>query len=342
MNIISPNIFRSGFNTVFGTDEMLPWENNDALDIINRTKGIIFNGMPINHRLAENETKQYDFLGADCPNTYKEFKQECIARNVPDRYNDKKITYTIDTSGFRTYPDISDITTKQSIFFFGCSNMFGTGLADDETLPHIMYTKLKGKYNVRNFGIASSSNDEHSRLIFQTLNYSKQKPRAIFWRMTHKNRREYFSVHKKTIQSVQLFAHVHLDKYKHNELTKEYIIDPYLKMIREENDFVNVVRNYKFAETVCNALNIPLFWMYGRGNRHMIEGASRKRIKLSPTQLHAVFKENELFDVTKTIVDSIPKSILQHLPARDNHHAGYHSQLWLADQLHDIFKQNGI
>ena len=132
------------------------------------------------------------------------------------------------------------------------------------------------------------------------------------------------------------------DTYGVNELTKEYIVDPYLKMIREENDFVNVVRNYKFAETVCNALNIPLFWMYGRGNRYMIEGASRKRIKLSPTRLYAVFKENELFDVTKTIADSIPKSILQHLPARDNHHAGHHSQLWLADRLHDIFKQNGI
>ena len=341
MNIISPDIFRSGLNTVLGTDDMLPWKNNDALDIINRTKGILFNGMPINHKLAENKTYQYDFLGADNPAAYKEFKQECIARNVPDHYNNKKITYTIDTSGFRVYPDISDVTMKQSIFFFGCSNMFGTGLADDETLPHMMYTRLKGKYNVRNFGIASSSNDEHSRLIFQTLKYSKQKPRAIFWRMTHKNRREYFSVHKKTIQSVQLFAHAR-DTYGINELTKEYIIDPYLKMICEENDFVNVVRNYKFAETVCNALNIPLFWIYGRGNKHMIEGASKKRIKLDPARLYAMFRENELFDVTKTITDSIPKSILQHLPARDNQHAGHHSQLWLADQLLNVFEQNGI
>lgn len=341
MNILSPDIFRSGLNTVFGTDEMLPWENNDALDIINRTKGIIFNGMPINYKLAEDKTKQYDFLGADCPATYKEFKQECIARNVPDHYNDKKITYTIDTSGFRVYPDIGDITTKQSIFFFGCSNMFGTGLADDETLPHMMYAKLKGKYNVRNFAIGSSSNDEHARLIFQALNYNKQKPRAIFWRMTHKNRREYFSVHKKTIQSVQLFAHAR-DAYGVNELTKEYIINPYLKMIREENDFVNVVRNYKFAETVCNALNVPLFWFYGTGNTHMIHSTPGNSIKLDPVQLHAMFKKNELFDITKTITDSVPKSILKRPLARDNRHAGYRSQLWLADQLLNVFEQNGI
>ena len=95
MNIISPDIFRSGLNTVLGTDDMLPWKNNDALDIINRTKGILFNCMPINHKLAENKTYQYDFLGADNPAAYKEFKQECIARNVPDHYNNKKITYTI-------------------------------------------------------------------------------------------------------------------------------------------------------------------------------------------------------------------------------------------------------
>ena len=341
MNILSPDMLRSGLNTVLGINKMLPWGNDNALDIINRTRGMLFNSMPINHKLAENKTKQYDFLGTDRPSAYKKFKQECIARNIPDHYNDKKITYTIDASGFRVYPDISDITTKQSIFFFGCSNMFGTGLADDETLPHMMYTKLKGKYNVRNFGIASSSNDEHSRLIFQALNYNKQKPCAIFWRITHKNRREYFLTGEKTIQSIQLFAHVRAD-YNADELTKEYIIDPYLKMIREENDFVNVVRNYKFIETACNALNIPLFWLYGTGNIHMIHNTPGNSIKLDPVQLHAMFKKNKLFDITKTITDSVPKSLLKHPPARDNRHAGYRSQLWLADQLLNVFEQNGI
>ncbi len=70
------------------------------------------------------------------------------SRNI----GDKKIyeaTYTIDKTGLRVTPKFNSPLDRESILFFGCSNMFGTGLEDYESLPHIVGS-LSGM-NVYNF-----------------------------------------------------------------------------------------------------------------------------------------------------------------------------------------------
>jgi len=65
------------------------------------------------------------------------------------------VTYTTNRYGWRVSPhDIMRIDFKpgyRDVFFFGCSIAFGTGLADDETLPFIFEKGSSGKYKSFNF-----------------------------------------------------------------------------------------------------------------------------------------------------------------------------------------------
>lgn len=72
------------------------------------------------------------------------------------KYRTKRVTYTINSSGYRA-PEWDQIDWKNSIVLFGCSCTYGIGVSDDETIAHHL-EKLSGR-PVINLGVPSASNN---------------------------------------------------------------------------------------------------------------------------------------------------------------------------------------
>lgn len=53
------------------------------------------------------------------------------------------VVYTIDAEGHRITPSSSPDATRDVVIFFGCSNTFGEGVHDDETLPYYVGLNLQ-------------------------------------------------------------------------------------------------------------------------------------------------------------------------------------------------------
>ncbi len=58
------------------------------------------------------------------------------------------VIYSIDENGLRVTPDFEISADNPPVLFFGCSNTFGDGLDDHQTLPYLVGSSLKSKvYN---------------------------------------------------------------------------------------------------------------------------------------------------------------------------------------------------
>jgi hypothetical protein len=65
------------------------------------------------------------------------------------------VVYTIDDHGLRVAPPELDSARRRGcVVFFGCSNTYGDGVADDETLPWQVGVKSGGRFATRNFGFS--------------------------------------------------------------------------------------------------------------------------------------------------------------------------------------------
>lgn len=84
--------------------------------------------------LQSGEKGCYEFYGSD---TKELFKQSSKDISWYKKYKDKKISYTINSHGYRC-AEFSEVSWKDSILIFGCSNSFGIGLDDKETLDHLI------------------------------------------------------------------------------------------------------------------------------------------------------------------------------------------------------------
>lgn len=70
-------------------------------------------------------------------------------------YRTKEITYNINSNGYRTL-EWDQISWEESILVFGCSHVFGVGLAEDETISSQL--SLLCNRPVINLGVSASSN----------------------------------------------------------------------------------------------------------------------------------------------------------------------------------------
>jgi len=61
--------------------------------------------------------------------------------------------YTTDEDGLRAGPPRPGTAGDECVLFFGCSNMFGEGVEDLQTLPTQFEEKSGGRYRARNFGV---------------------------------------------------------------------------------------------------------------------------------------------------------------------------------------------
>ena len=113
-------------------------------------------------------------------------------------------------------------------------------------------------------------------------------------------------------------------------------------MIREENDFINLVRSYKLVETICKLKNIPLIWHHTTSNYRMfdLETIKLHNLKKDSHKLASILEN--YFDITKTIMDEIPSDIKYFPSARDNMHAGYRAQQLICERIYNLLQTEKI
>lgn len=100
-----------------------------------------------------NENKIIYFSGSD---SKKNFDDLLKITSIDWHYRTKEVFYKINNSGYRT-SNWDSIDWENSIVIFGCSCVFGVGLAEDETINYYL-EQMTGK-KVINMGYGGGSND---------------------------------------------------------------------------------------------------------------------------------------------------------------------------------------
>ena len=162
----------------FKTFDSLPI-NSNFYDFINH---------PFYNYLDDN-VQLKNYCGSD---NYELLKKNIIHQPLEWKYGLKKITYRLNKSGFRTY-EFKDIDWRNCIVLLGCSNTFGIGVDEDETLSYFL-EKLTNK-QVVNLGMGGISND----VIIEKLNIIINKfeiPTNIIINWTSPDRFRYYLKNK--------------------------------------------------------------------------------------------------------------------------------------------------
>lgn len=107
------------------------------------------------------------------------------------RYRTDDITYNVNGSGYRTY-EWKDIDWKNAIVVLGCSNTFGVGLDEPETITGVL-EELTGR-QVVNLGYPAGSNDiilHNASMLFEKFG----APYSVVVNWTTTDRMRYFERH---------------------------------------------------------------------------------------------------------------------------------------------------
>jgi hypothetical protein len=124
-------------------------------------------------------------------------------------YHNKKISYVLNEGGFRT-KTVDSIDWKNSVVVFGCSNMFGTGLAEEDTVA----AQLEKKLNIPVINLAiSGSAVDLAAINSLILHENYPKPKAIVHVWTQESRYSDFKSFKTN------------NVAKHGPWLSNYIID---------------------------------------------------------------------------------------------------------------------
>lgn len=76
-------------------------------------------------------------------------------RKVSGKQTLYDVVYTIDDQGRRVSPpELGGAARRGCVVFFGCSNTYGEGVEDDETMPWRVGVVTGGRYATRNFGFS--------------------------------------------------------------------------------------------------------------------------------------------------------------------------------------------
>lgn len=124
---------------------------------------------------------------------------------VVDNY--KEVSYNINEYGFRHKTDFS----KKTILFCGCSMTFGTGLAEEDTYPHLVTTALGNEYDYINIGMPSTGPDIQTvNLSWALNNFNIEK---IFWYISDPHRQVVLPDNKHV--SLYIPSNYYEDWYEH-------------------------------------------------------------------------------------------------------------------------------
>lgn len=133
------------------------------------------------------ETQIHDtfYLG---PDSIKLYHKNLQLMPADWHYRTKKVEYIYNDKGYRTKP-FEKIDWNNSIVIFGCSFIFGMGLAEDETLSYFI-EKITGIPAI-NMGIAGSSMSyaQYNQVVLSEMNV---RPKAVINVWTSIDRVLYF------------------------------------------------------------------------------------------------------------------------------------------------------
>lgn len=121
-------------------------------------------------------------------------------------YRKKDVTYNLNSDGYRTC-EFKDVDWSNSIVVFGCSHVFGVGVAEDETMPYYL-SKFTG-HPVVNMGASGTS------MTFAFHNASMLRagyptPKAVINMWTGIDRTTYY--HKRKTENLGVW-NIGKDKY---------------------------------------------------------------------------------------------------------------------------------
>ncbi len=129
-------------------------------------------------------------LNYNCSDSKELFEQNLKIQPDDWYYRTHPVKYTLNSLGYRT-KEFDDIDWKESIVMFGCSQVFGTGVTDEHTIPYFL-EQLSGR-PVINMGIGGSSIQTalHNSIILNDSKYPT--PKAIIYAWTALSR---FQIYK--------------------------------------------------------------------------------------------------------------------------------------------------
>lgn len=141
-------------------------------------------------RYNKDSTEKFEYYS----NTDSKEKFEQNLKEMPKEwhYRSKKIRYYLNSNNFRTY-EWNEIDWKNAIVIYGCSNTFGVGVAENETIDKRL-EKLT-KRQVVNLGVPGGSNELIMHMAGLTIG-KFGAPYAAITNWTTADRFRYFTFEK--------------------------------------------------------------------------------------------------------------------------------------------------
>jgi hypothetical protein len=196
----------------------------------------------------------------DIDDSENNYKKNHARRGDSWEYHNKKISYILNEGGFRT-KTVNSINWKNSVVVFGCSNMFGIGLAEEDTVA----AQLEKKLNIPVINLAiSGSAVDLAAINSLILHENYPKPKAIVHVWTEESRYTDFKSFKtNNVVNYHPNYSEYNAKFNWAERSKFYILAdrvlwrdqlPYY----EASWFENSAKNYgvDFLETVDRARDL--------------------------------------------------------------------------------------
>lgn len=182
-------------------------------------------------------SSESDFITGESQET---FKNTC--NMLPDwwRYKDERISYKINSHGFRAR-EFNDIDWNNSIALVGCSYIFGTGVAEKDTVGY--YLSQLTNMSVINLGMPGIGNDG---IFINACKIQQYKPKYTIVGWTHHNR---ILVYKNEKDALFLNSWNYTDApYNMNLL--DYFLDGQdtLRKKQDYQEILNIILDNKFID----------------------------------------------------------------------------------------------
>lgn len=165
----------------------------------------------------------------------------------------KDITYRFNSQGYRCGEfELDESGRTLSVVSIGASEVIGTGLAEENTFPHVvaklLESHLKRPVFNWNLGLGGTSADYISRTLASAL--PVLKPDIVLLIFPFAGRREHINVQGR----IFLYNNVHADnKIQNRFLDPEDFNQTKANMMlsSDYNDQMNFYKNYQFCESLC-------------------------------------------------------------------------------------------
>ena len=168
--------------------------------------------MPGTHKFYSNDTSERFMQNLEImPNNW--------------HYRTKDVTYTFNKQGYRCV-DLDNVDWRNSVIMFGCSELMGTGLADDERICYYLEKLL----NVPVINLGKAGTSVHFSYVNNLSLYKKCKsPLGVINQWTEVSRESYYAVDRyvtalsnhvtyqtKNYNTLKSLFQFNLDDWSHN------------------------------------------------------------------------------------------------------------------------------